>query len=54
MQPTALLGNQPEYLTLDIPGPGTMTAAAVGRAPSSGVGEDLRMHPRDRLCGRGE
>jgi putative transposase len=27
---------------------------AEGRVSSSGVGEDLRMHPWDLLCGRGE
>jgi hypothetical protein len=26
---------------------------ADGRVPSSGVGEDLRVHPAHKLCGRG-
>jgi hypothetical protein len=39
MQPAALLGNQPEYLTLDIPTARTMTAAAVARMYAALIGE---------------
>jgi hypothetical protein len=33
---------------------GELVAPADGRVPSSGGRGDLRVHPWDRLCGRGE
>jgi hypothetical protein len=51
MQPTALFGNQPEYLTLDIPSPGAITAAAVARMYAALIGavDGVRLITPDRL-----